>query len=427
MPSDDQESPGPPRSQPRATHGLLFDWNAAARPAHAPGVVDETLRDGLQSPSAKDPPIARKLELLRRAAGLGIDCFALGFPASHRRQYDDALRLAQEVARERLPIEVCCAARTLEADILPIIELSQRAGLRVQVGMFIGSSPIRQTTEGWDVAQVLRLSETALELALRNGLEVLYVTEDSTRSHPETLRQLYQAAVRAGAQRVCVADTVGQATPEGASRIVSFVRDIVSELDPRVSVEWHGHRDRGLDVANCLAAWLAGAARCHGTALGIGERVGNAPIELLLVNLALLEWRRFDLTGLPDYVQAAASALGFEVPAQHPVVGADAFRTATGAHAAALSKALSLGDRWLADRVFSSVPAEWLGRAQRLDVGPFSGEANVAAWLSAHGIEPSLANVRRLLDAAKQANAVLSEAEISKLLGPELVRTSPER
>lgn len=413
------EHPQNPARAPRSSDSLLFDWNGTERPALTPGVVDETLRDGLQSPSAKDPPIADKLELLERAAALGIDCFALGFPASHRRQFDDALRLAQEVAASRLSIEMCCAARTLENDITPIIELSQRAGVRLLVGMFIGSSPIRRTTEGWTLEQTLKLSERALELAVRNGLDVLFVAEDSTRSQPETLKALYETAVRSGAQRVCVADTVGHATPEGAARIVGFVRDLVQALDPRVAVEWHGHRDRGLDIANCLAAWRAGAARCHGTALGIGERVGNAPIELLLVNLALLGWRELDLRALPAYVRVAARALGFEIGAQQPVVGDDAFRTATGAHAAAVSKALSQGDTWLADRVFSSVPASLVGREQRLDVGPFSGETNVTAWLSARGIEATESNVRRLLGKAKQASSVLSEAEILGLFEGE--------
>lgn len=413
--------PEPPKSPEGVslTDGLLFDWNGQDRPDLTPGVVDETLRDGLQSPSAKDPPIARKLELLERAAALGIDCFALGFPASHQRQFEDALRLAEEVVRSRLPIQVCCAARTLESDITPIIELSQRAGLRVLVGMFIGSSPLRRMTEGWTLEQTLKLSERALDVAVNNGLDVLFVAEDGTRSPPETLRALYETAVRNGAERVCVADTVGHATPEGAARIVTFVRETVRAIDPRVAVEWHGHRDRGLDVANCLAAWQAGAARCHGTALGIGERVGNAPIELLLVNLALLGWRELDLRALPDYVRAAARALGFEIGAQQPVVGDDAFRTATGAHAAAVSKALAHGDHWLADRVFSSVPASLVGRTQRLDIGPFSGETSVTAWLLARGIEVTEPNVRRVLARAKQASGVLTEAELLRLFDGE--------
>ncbi|HWA74773.1 MAG TPA: LeuA family protein [Polyangiaceae bacterium] len=396
-----------------------FDWNAIAPPPHAPGVVDETLRDGLQSPSAQDPPLDKKLELLSRAARLEIEGFALGFPASRPRQFEDALCLAKEIARQRLTIQACCAARTLSGDIAPIANIAQRSGLRVQVGLFIGASPLRQHAEGWSVEQLLRLTDDAVTFAVREGLEVLYVVEDSTRSTPETLSQLYSAGIRCGATRLCVADTVGHATPEGAAKIVHFVCELAASLDPRVRVEWHGHRDRGLDVANCLAAWAAGAERCHGTALGIGERAGNAPIEQLLVNLSLLGWRQQSLAGLPEYVQTAAEALGFSVPPHQPVVGEDAFRTATGAHAAAVSKALTLGNAWLADRVFSSVPAALVGRQQHLDVGPGSGEANVVAWLGEHGIVADAKTVATVLSAAKRGSAVLSPSDILALLaGP---------
>jgi 2-isopropylmalate synthase len=416
----------PMRSQPSASSPLAkgaavagerwFDWNGPLDAAHAPGVVDETLRDGLQSPSAQDPLLGKKLELLARAAALKIEGFALGYPASRQRQFDDSLRLAQEVARERLPMRVCCAARTLAADIAPIADIAQRAGLKIQVGLFVGASPLRQHAEGWSLEQVLKLTDEAVSFAVRQGLDVLYVTEDSTRSSPDTLEKLYSTAIRCGAERVCVADTVGHATPEGAAKIVDFARKTVEELDPRVRVEWHGHRDRGLDVANCLAAWSAGADRCHGTALGIGERSGNAPIEQLLVNLALLGWRNTSLAGLPEYVKAAADALGFPIPPHQPIVGRDAFRTATGAHAAAVSKALTLGDAWLADRVFSAVPAALVGRQQRLDVGPGSGEANVLAWLAEHGIAADPRTVSTILSAAKSGAAVLTDADILALI-----------
>lgn len=409
------ETPGSPVPAARGA-GLTHDWNGASNPGLVPGVVDETLRDGLQSPSAEDPPIGKKLELLERAAALRIEGFALGFPASRKRQFDDALRLAQEVALRRFAMTVCCAARTLEADIAPIAEIAQRTGLRVQVGLFIGASSLRQHAEGWSLEQVLRLTERAVGFAVRQGLEVLYVTEDSTRSSPDILRKLYTTAIRCGAARLCVADTVGQSTPRGAANIVQFACEVAQAEDPRVRVEWHGHRDRGLDVANCLSAWSAGAERCHGTALGIGERAGNAPIEQLLVNLALLGWRDADLSTLPEYVAAAAAALGFPIPPHQPIVGRDAFRTATGAHAAAVSKALTLGDTWLADRVFSSVPARWVGRQQLLDVGPGSGEANVVAWLSEHGILPDPNTVANVLAAAKRGASVLSDADILALL-----------
>jgi 2-isopropylmalate synthase len=385
-------------------------------PQYRAGVVDETLRDGLQSPSAIDPPIEKKLELLHSAHRLGIDGFALGFPASRARQRDDALRLAREVANERLELDACCAARTLVSDLVPIVEIAQRTGLRLQVGLFIGSSPVRRFTEGWSLEHVLRLTEEAVSFAERQGLSVLYMAEDATRTPPDTLERLYSTAIRSGARRVGVADTVGEATPAGAERLVRFVRGVTELVDPAVRIEWHGHRDRGLSVANCLAAWQAGAERCHGTALGIGERAGNAPVELLLVNLVLLGWRELDLSSLPAYVANAAAALGFAVPPHHPIVGQDAFRTATGAHAAALGKAITLGERWLADRVFSGVPAALVGREQRLDVGPGSGEANVLAWLKERGLPASDATVAAVLEIAKSGDAVLSEREILRAL-----------
>lgn len=395
---------------------LFFDWNGQTTFQRAPGVVDETLRDGLQSPSVSDPSFARKVDLLERAAGLGIDCFALGFPASRARQYDDALGLARHVARERLNLELCCAARTLEMDIAPVAEIAQKSGQPLQVGLFIGSSAIRRHTEGWSLDQVVRLTDSAVSFAVRQGLTVLYVTEDSTRCPPAALERLYSTAIRCGATRICVADTVGHATPEGARKLVEFAVNLGAAIDPRVRVEWHGHRDRGLDVANCLSAWAAGADRCHGTALGVGERSGNAPIEQLLVNLVLLGARSLDLSALPDYVRAAANALGVPIPAHQPLVGRDAFRTATGAHAAAVVKAFALGDAWLADRIFSGVPAELLGLRQQVDVGPGSGEANVTAWLRTRGLRADAVAVAAVLKRAKRGDAVLAEAEIRKLL-----------
>ncbi|HET9960274.1 MAG TPA: LeuA family protein [Polyangiaceae bacterium] len=402
-----------PSSHPAAGDDALFyDWNRSERPVREVGVVDETLRDGLQSPSVQDPSTPQKLALLQQAVALGVDGFALGFPASRPRQFEDALRLAQEAANQRFEVKLCCAARTLIADIEPVARIAQRAGVLIQVGMFIGASPLRQMAEGWSLSRALTLTEDAVRFAAREGLEVLYVAEDATRTPPATLEQLYRTAIACGARRVCVADTVGQATPEGAENLIRFVRQLVDGIDPRIAIEWHGHRDRGLAVANCLAAWRAGAELCHGTAFGVGERCGNPPIELLLTNLALLGHRKFDLSHLPDYAHAAQTALGVPIPPNQPVVGRDAFRTATGAHAAALGKAMSRSDTWLADRVFSAVPASWVGRLQRIEIGPASGEANVLAWLSAHAVSPSTELVRAILQAAKSRSRLLDDAEI---------------
>lgn len=408
------------RDEPEhATHdGLLHDWNQGdlgAWPA-LPLLVDETLRDGLQSPSAHDPPLEKKLELLHMMSYLGVDCAALGYPASHARQYADVLALASEIAAHRLDVQACCAARTVESDIAPIAEISQRAGIPMQVGLFIGSSPIRKKLQNWSLDDVVRLTEKAVRFAVEHGLSVMYVTEDTTRSSPEALERLYTVAIENGASRVCVADTVGYATPSGATNLVSFVKRIVERSGAQVGIDWHGHSDRGLALANSLAAWAAGAERCHGTALGIGERSGNAAIEQLLANLVVLGKRDADLAVLPAYVRSAATALGFHVPPHQPLVGRDAFRTATGTHAAAILRAEEAGDPWLAERIYSGVPAGVVGREQVIEIGPLSGEANVLHWLGRRGITPEPSLVSMLLEAAKHSEEVLDEPQVLELV-----------
>jgi 2-isopropylmalate synthase len=297
------------------------------------------------------------------------------------------------------------------------VEISQQAGMPVEAACFIGSSPIRQYAEGWQMDRMLRLTEEAIAFAVGQGLPVMFVTEDTTRAYPEDLKRLYATAVRCGARRVCVADTVGHATPHGAKNVVRFIREVVDEAGDDVKVDWHGHRDRGLAVVNALAAAEAGADRVHGTALGIGERVGNAPMDLLLVNFQLLGWREFDLRGLPDYCRLVSRYTGVPLPENYPVVGADAFRTGTGVHAAAIIKGRAKGDDWLADRVYSSVPASLVGRRQVIEVGPMSGESNVVCWLKDHDVPHDDALVKAIFEKAKSSARLLTEEEIMKIVG----------
>jgi 2-isopropylmalate synthase len=398
--------------------GLIYDWNAAdgvTAPASPPELDDETLRDGLQSPSVRNPPIERKLEILHHMEALGIECANIGLPGAGPHVVAAVERLAREIAESGMRLRANCAARTLAQDILPIVEIAQRVGLPIEVSCFIGSSRIRQYAEGWELDRLLRLTEEAVGLAVGEGMPVMFVTEDTTRAAPEELRQLYTVAVRAGAKRVCVADTVGHATPEGAAAVVRFVRQTVDAAGDGVKVDWHGHRDRGLSVINSLAAARAGADRLHGTALGIGERVGNTAIDLLLVNMQLLGWIERDLSALPAYCELVAEATGVPLPENYPVVGRDAFRTATGVHAAAIIKARQKGDEWLADRIYSGVPASLVGRRQEIEVGPMSGQSNVLCWLSDRGIEPAPALVEEIFRAAKASPATLEAAEIEAI------------
>jgi 2-isopropylmalate synthase len=399
---------------------LIYDWNRAGGAVFpARGTVeidDETLRDGLQSPSVRSPSIEDKLAILHLMESLGIDSADIGLPGAGPHVVAAVERLAREIVDARMKIRPNCAARTVEADILPVVGISQRVGIPIEVACFIGSSPIRQYAEDWDLDRMLRLTEAAVSLAVREGLPVMYVTEDTTRAHPDHIRSLYATAIRAGAARVCVCDTVGHATPNGVRNLIRFVRGVVEEVNPSVKIDWHGHQDRGLGVTNALWALEAGAHRVHACALGIGERVGNTPMDQLLVNLQLLGWIDRDLTKLNEYCARVSEATGVRIPDNYPIVGRDAFRTGTGVHAAAIIKARRKGDEWLADRVYSGVPAAMIGRRQTIEVGPMSGLSNVQCWLEAHGIAARPELVDAVFRQAKQSDRILSDAEILEVV-----------
>ena len=393
---------------------LIHDWNKVGAP-EPPSVVlldDETLRDGMQSPSVRTPEIEQKIHILHLIDALGIDTADIGLPGAGPHVVRDAERLAREIVESKLHVKANCAARTHVHDIQPIVEIVQRTGLAIECCTFIGSSPIRQYAEGWTLDWLLKNTEEAITFAVKEGLEVMYVTEDTTRANPDTLRAIYTCAIRSGARRICIADTVGHATPVGAAAVVRFAAAVIAETGADVGIDWHGHRDRDLAIANSVAALNAGATRLHCAALGVGERVGNTPMDLLLVNLVLMGYISRDLRGLTEYCHYVAAACDVPIPDNYPVIGRDAFRTATGVHAAAVVKAWKKGDRELADAVYSGIPASLVGREQEIDVGPMSGKSNVVFWLEKHGIAPSDELVDRVFQRAKASAKVLTEEEI---------------
>jgi 2-isopropylmalate synthase len=394
------------------TAGDAFDYTARARVE----LDDETLRDGLQSPSVIDPPIEEKLKILHLIAGLGIHTADIGLPGAGPRAVADVRALAREIADQRLSVAANCAARTVIADVEPIARIAQETGLPIEACTFIGSSPIRLYAEDWTLERMLRVSEEAIGFAVREGLPVMYVTEDTTRARPETLKQLYTHAIRCGARRVCLADTVGHATPQGVRQLVRFIREeVVRPSGEDIKVDWHGHRDRGLGLANTFAAIEAGVDRVHATALGIGERVGNTEMDLLLVNLKLLGVHDADLSTLPEYCDTVARATGVAIPPHYPVFGLDAFRTGTGVHAAAIIKARQKGDDWLADRVYSAVPASLFGRRQEIEISHVSGMSNVKFWLTEHGYDADNEELcQQVFALAKTTNQTLTDREIEE-------------
>ncbi len=324
-----------------------FDWNAggamppgdAPAGSHAPSippvgvrfgerargvkVVDETLRDGLQSVSGYNSPVELKIDLLHAMAGIGVDVVSVGLPAAGERNAEDTYRLCREIADAKLPLIPTAAARTVAADVQGIARASQRAGLGIEVYAFIGSSPIRQQVENWDVAFLVGCVTAAAREAAKAGLTFCLVTEDTTRAHPDVLRELFRAALGEGAKRLCLCDTTGHVTPYGVEELVAFARGETAAFGaPHVELDWHAHNDRGLSVATALWAASHGVERVHGTGLGVGERVGNTSLELLVENLGRLGARRpAPRARLVEYCELAARALKWEIPDDHPIAG----------------------------------------------------------------------------------------------------------
>ncbi len=410
------------RAEGERQRDFVFDWNEVNRkgritPKNAT-FFDETLRDGLQNPSVKDPGIEEKLKILHLMDDLGIHAADIGLPGSSKRAFDDVMRLCQEVVACKMKIKIACAGRTVVGDITPMIEVSQRAGLPIEVYAFIGSSPIRQYAEAWDLELIAKRSAEAIDVAVKAGLPVAYVTEDTTRSRPDVLTTLFRTAIDHGATRLCLSDTVGHATPDGVRNLIQFTKHVVAGTGAKdIGIDWHGHNDRGLALENALWALEFGADRVHATALGIGERVGNAQMELVLLNMKLLgQLEDQDLTKLLEYCDTVAKAVEWDVPINYPLVGRDAFRTATGVHASAIIKAMQKGDHWLADRIYSGVPAGMFGRKQEICIGFMSGASNVNFWLQERGIPSTERLVSEILKEAKTKDHILRNEDVMAIV-----------
>jgi len=398
------------------TDSLIYDWNRDGRAVtadyRAVELDDETLRDGLQGPSMRNPPTEIKKRLLHLMDQLGIDSADIGLPGASDRARAEIVALAKETTKLKT-LKPNMALRTHPLDVKAAIVAAQESGVAIEACAFIGSSPIRRFAEDWSLDTMLKNVEESVSALVKAGLPVMFVTEDTTRADAETLLRLYDVAIANGAKRICASDTVGHATPEGVRNLLTFLRrDVIRGHN--VKLDYHGHNDRGLGTINALAA-TAIADRVHGSALGIGERVGNTSMDQLLINMQLWGLIDRDLAPLVEYVALVSQHCGIPVPTNYPALGEDAFRTGTGVHAAAVIKALRKGDRALADRVYSGVPASVLGREQRIEVGPMSGESNVVYWLESHGHEPTAERVARVMERAKQSDRLLTADELEQL------------
>ncbi len=400
---------------------IIYDWNALERRGslfnHKISFFDETLRDGVQCPSVVDPKIEDKIKLVHLMDDVGIDHVDIGLPGAGKRAFEDTIELGRDLLASKLKIKPACAGRTHLNDIRPIVEVSQKLGMEIECMAFLGCSPIRLYAEDWDLQLMLKRSSEAIDFGVKNGLKVTFVTEDTTRSRPEVLAALFRNAIEHGAHRLCLCDTVGHATPDGIKNLIQWTRNFVRGLGVTIGIDWHGHNDRGLGVTNTIHALEFGADRAHGTILGLGERVGNASLDQVLLNLKLLgEIPTRDLSKLLLLCRLTAKACHVQIPYNYPMAGSDAFRTATGVHAAAIIKAERKGHEFLADRIYSGVPAGMFGREQEIEIGHMSGESNVLYWLRKRHIDPLPELVAKILEVAKGTDHLLTEDEVHQII-----------
>jgi 2-isopropylmalate synthase len=395
---------------------LFYQWNKRGDETYPRNIElnDETLRDGLQAPGIKQPSLKEKIKILDCIHSLGIDAACIGFPAAGPAMMKHLESMLRHINKKCLTFRVACAARTVQDDIAPIVELSQKFGLSIDANVFVGCSPIRQLVEHWDLDHIVKLVKDAVSFAVNNNIPVCFITEDTTRSKPEHLKRIYETAVEYGAYRVCLCDTVGSATPSGTMDLVGYVKGFLASHSKHIYLDWHGHNDRGLGMANALAAIEAGVDRVHATGLGLGERSGNTSMEQLLINLKLMNLKTFSSIQLKSYCDAVSLGCGYDIPINLPVVGSKVFSTASGVHAAAIIKAQKMDSYWLADRIYSSVPASELGFEQTIEISPMSGKSNVIYLLQKHNINnDALAN--DIFEQTKKKGVPLTKQEMAAL------------
>lgn len=395
---------------------LLYNWGGMRKHSGKVELNDETLRDGLQATYVRHPSPEDKKKFLDILALLGIHSANIGFPAASPMQERDVRELLQHVKDKKYNLQLDCGARTLISDIDPALRVMDAVGYPLEIGIFIGSSKVRQLVEKWELRQMGTLVSNAVSYARKHGAKVMFVTEDTTRAHPKTLEYLYKTAIDSGASRLCICDTVGVATPMGVQKLIKYFHTNIIGSS-RVKVDWHGHNDRGLAVANSLAAADSGVDRIQATALGVGDRAGNTAMEELCINLWMEKRVDMQVKYINRYTKFASQKMKVRISPKNPLVGSEVFSTSTGVHAAAIKKAFDIGRKELGAIVYSAIDPSWVGRRLTIKIGPMSGKANVLWVLGKLGMGGSPDSlVSRILEEAKKRNKIFSSRDLKLFL-----------
>ena len=342
-------------------------------------VFDTTLRDGEQAAgvcfSRRD-----KIEIAARLDALRVDTIEAGFPAASAAE----LAAVAAVAREVKSASVCALARAVAGDV-DAAGQALREARRPRIHVFVNSSDVHLAQQLRKSREdVLQMARAAVARARRYTDDVEFSPMDATRANFEFVAEVVQVALDAGATTINIPDTVGWILPERLAALLRGLRERVPQLEEAV-LSFHGQDDLGLATANCLAAVGAGARQVELAVNGIGERAGNAAFEEVVMALrvhgaALGVHSEVDPSGICELSRLVAERSGIAVPPNKPVVGANAFRHASGIHQDGVIKCRETYE--VLDPASIGHPT-----GTQIVLGKLSGRAGFAARVRALGIE----------------------------------------
>lgn len=388
-------------------------------------IDDETLRDGLQSSGIRHPTPEEGLVLFDLMYQLGTQRADIGFAAAGEAHMKRIKAIAEHNSILDPKMEISCAARMTPQDIEPIVQISQEIGAHFWADAFIGITPERIDSEGWNQKQMIEWVENTVGFSLENDVDVMLVTEstiDGIEKNAEFLEQIYLTGLNKGAKRVCISDTTGARLPHEVEEAVLWMRQLLNRSGfEKVAIDFHGHNDLRSAVPNSIAALRAGAQRVHATILHAGERRGNTDRTALQLQLRRtgMDQGAYNLRVIPEYVRQASRILGIEVRESYPGIGDESRAVISGVHASAVLKAKKIQEDNAGGVYLPVNYQELLGvePSHVVRIGPMAGRASVHLWAIFQGLdEISDAQATKVIAWAKKEKRALTDDEIRKLL-----------
>ena len=344
-------------------------------------IFDTTLRDGEQTPgvslTADD-----KIEIARQLSKLGVDVIEAGFPSSS----EGEKKVVKEIAKAGLEPEICALSRATKGDIDAAIDCDVDL-----IHVFIPTSPVQMKyAVNLTPEQVLSSTVESIEYVKKHGFKCEFSPMDATRSEMPFLKQVCQAAEKAGMDILNVPDTVGIMIPKTTIKLIEKLKNVVN-----VPISTHCHDDFGLAVANSLAAVEAGAAQVHVAVNGLGERAGNASLEEVVMALHLIYKYKTGVNTRLLYgtSRLVSSLTGITVQANKAIVGENAFAHESGIHTRGVTEK---------PLTFEPIDPELVGRTRKLVAGKLAGTRGIKAELEEIGIHPSEEQIKEIVQRVKE-------------------------